>query len=289
MFKSLINLKIIKNFLLNELKKLYRCLLFAKPYIKRNFSVQVANEVNDQAPTKVNYNQQILLEKIFSKNPIVILNGPFIGMKYINRSNHSNLLPKIIGSYEEPIHRWILDILEQGRYTTIINVGCAEGYYAVGLVKSKSQPKVLAFDADNKALENARYLAKINDVSNSIKFFERFESSAITEILESNLCENILIFMDIEGEELNLLNTFQYPALLRCDVLVELHDCFYSGITEKLISYFSETHKIEIIVDYPYRINTYTFNGKEFSTEDILYMTDEKRPEKMRWLLAKIK
>jgi hypothetical protein len=63
-------------------------------------------------PIKVNYKEQIFLEKIYSKSPIVILNGPFKDMKYINTSNHSSLLPKIIGSYEEPIHRWILDILE---------------------------------------------------------------------------------------------------------------------------------------------------------------------------------
>src|SRR5690606_29129834 len=58
--------------------------------------------------------------------------GPFEGMKYLEQVAGSALLPKLIGSYESELHAALLDMTRRG-HRLIIDVGCAEGYYAVGM------------------------------------------------------------------------------------------------------------------------------------------------------------
>lgn len=231
-----------------------------------------------------------LFEKLYDGCLVRILNGPFKGMKYIDSSNGSQLLPKLVGCYEEPIHKWIYEIIEKGEYATIIDVGCAEGYYAVGFaIATKSKPKILAFDIDKHALENAKKLAKINSVSDAIYFRDKFNTSIIDEIYEANPNTQTLVFMDVEGAELDLLNPITGPAILRCDVLVELHDCFNPGLTERIIEYFQKTHYLEIVIDYPWRKRNYFLNSKDFTKEDEQLLFDERRPMAMRWMYATAK
>ena len=223
------------------------------------------------------------------KEEIYVLNGPFRGMKYLSTSNGSQLLPKLIGSYEEPIHNWIFNIINNPIYSVIVDVGCAEGYYAVGFARSQHRPQIFAFDIDNSALVNAKKLSVINGLSESIKFYNKFEFKALKNILNDNPNQKVLIFMDIEGDERNFLDTTKYPLIKECDILVELHDCFYPGLTQKINSFFSQTHNIEIVKDYPWREGVYSFNSKDFSSEETLFLFNENRPNGMSWMLAKKK
>lgn len=159
----------------------------------------------------------------------------------------------------------------------------------MGLSKAKSRPKILAFDVDKEALENAKKLAEINGVSGVICFHEVFEPSAVATLFEADSAMKALIFMDVEGAELDLLNTSKAPAILNCDVLVELHDCFCPSLTELIIEQFHESHRIKIVVDYPRGAEDYFLNGKIFSKEDVSFLLDERRPKGMRWMWAKRK
>lgn len=54
--------------------------------------------------------------------------------------------------------------------------------------------------------------------------------------------------MDIEGAEFHLLNPDQNPALLICDILVEVHDRpSDTTILDCLIVRFEQTHQLTII------------------------------------------
>lgn len=270
----------LKNYAPNWAKILYRELKKLTPNKKKR-----KQEIKNKALLKANKTNKII-KKIYREEQILVLNGPFKGMHYILASNGSQLLPKLLGSYEEPIHRWINEILANSNYTTIIDVGCAEGYYAVGFARANSKPNILAFDVDRSALTNAKGLAKINGVADSIQFAERFDGAAVSKILEADRNRKILIFMDVEGAELDLLDVNAHPSLLECDILVELHDCFISGLTEKIIGFFSSTHKIQIIVDYPWRYGMYVPEDLELPDDDLQFSLDEMRPKEMRWMLA---
>ena len=89
--------------------------------------------------------------------------GPFAGMRYITRSCGSKLAPKLIGCYERELHPAIEQIIA-GNYQRIIDIGCAEGYYAVGLAWKTNLP-VVAFDTNPDAHTYVKELAELNKVT----------------------------------------------------------------------------------------------------------------------------
>src|SRR6516164_11669035 len=76
--------------------------------------------------------RRVFYEKIYPGNAEPrILTGPFSGMAYLNTSDFGPIAPKWLGSYEMEIQDLVGELCGSG-YPTIVNVGSAEGYYAVG-------------------------------------------------------------------------------------------------------------------------------------------------------------
>src|SRR5262249_34123991 len=73
--------------------------------------------------------------------------GPFEGMEIIQSPywNDGNNISKLVGCYEYEIHSAIERAIER-RPATIINVGCAEGYYAIGFARRLPGSAAIAFD-----------------------------------------------------------------------------------------------------------------------------------------------
>ena len=69
---------------------------------------------------------------------------------------------KLLGTYESELTNTIL-AKKNIDYSAIVDIGCAEGYYAVGLGKM-FQTKVYAFDTNKEALRDCEAMAQINDV-----------------------------------------------------------------------------------------------------------------------------
>src|SRR5206468_9886250 len=87
-----------------------------------------------------------------------ILTGPFRGMLYLDEIVWGPIMPKWAGSYEMELQDIVARIGRDG-YDQILNIGCAEGYYAVGLALQDRRCNVLAFDPDPYARTQVRRLA----------------------------------------------------------------------------------------------------------------------------------
>lgn len=224
------------------------------------------------------------LSKIFGgEDKASVLNGPFKGMLYINNAYGSQLLPKIIGSYEEPIHHWIKEICKT-EYSSIIDVGCAEGYYAVGFKYLNKNSIVYGFDVNKSAISAASKLASLNKCD--VHFGENCSHLTLNELAG----QGTLLFCDIEGAELDLLDPNKAPSLRSTDILVEAHDCFIKNLSNVLIDRFYKTHSINIAIDYPFRVNVYELPAmNNLSDGDFHEFQDEKRPDKMSWIFMKAK
>ena len=110
------------------------------------------------------------ISKVFRELHSTVCHGPFKGMKYIKKSNSSALLPKLLGTYEQELHQVIEQIISE-EYQNIADIGCAEGYYAVGFAyKSRNRPgfQVYAYDINKDALQNLTKLSSLNSVSDKI-------------------------------------------------------------------------------------------------------------------------
>ncbi|EOZ95642.1 hypothetical protein A33Q_3004 [Indibacter alkaliphilus LW1] len=253
---------------------LYRRMLRNTPAFKRQMALmEKFRESNLQI-------QDNILQKLNLHQELKVVNGPFKGLNYIHKATGSMFFPKLIGSYEEPIHDWVYEIIGNSNYKKIIDIGCAEGYYAVGFAKKMPYANVTGSDINPEALKLAKQLAKLNEVNNI-----QFVGALSPEDLES-ICEvKTLIFCDIEGEEVRILDPIKVPMLTSCDILVEAHDCFVKGLTELLIHRFSKTHQIDLICDYPWRKMDYQLD--HLDEEEKKFLLNENRPENMRWLFMR--
>src|SRR5262245_4204461 len=87
----------------------------------------------------------LLAEVVASQTNFVVPYGPFLGLRCINASTGSTIVPRLLGSYEAELH----DTIEKlaGRdYRRVVNIGCGEGYYAVGLARRLPSARVFALD-----------------------------------------------------------------------------------------------------------------------------------------------
>jgi SAM-dependent methyltransferase len=220
-----------------------------------------------------------LLATVFN-NECIVHNGPFHGLKYITRSSGSAFLPKIMGSYEEPIHEWIDQVIRQS-YDLIIDVGCAEGYYTTGFASKAPDTKVVAYDIDTEAIQNAKELAMLNQVHNI-----EFKSECTHSELNSLCKENTLVFCDIEGFENMLLDPEKVPNLKHADMIIECHDFLIEGTTELLVSRFIKTHRIRIIVDYPGKLKQYQ-TPSAYTNQQFDRITNEYRQKGTKFMFLK--
>ena len=64
----------------------------------------------------------------------IVLSGPFAGMKYVNQSVGSMWFPKVLGTYELELASIIRGFC-LARPPSVVDIGAAEGYYAVGVAQ----------------------------------------------------------------------------------------------------------------------------------------------------------
>ena len=172
-----------------------------------------------------------------------VLNGPFAGLNYTRKAAGSALAPKLIGSYERELHPIWEQILRKN-YELVVDIGCAEGYYAVGLAKNlPGAPRVLAFDMDSEARLLCRELSIKNGVSSRVEVLGECDVAALKRVLKPRS----LVVCDCEGAEVDLLQIDEIEALRQSDILVELHDFLRPGVTPTLTERFASTHDIQLI------------------------------------------
>jgi hypothetical protein len=214
---------------------------------------------------------------------LVIRRGPFAGMLYVTESG-SRLLPKLIGCYEEELHSVLNDPILKTRYEQVINVGCGEGYYAVGLARRMPQVAVHAFDSNTVAQQLCKQLAVLNKVNNRITIGGKCDAEQLVRLTNYSNKRRTLIVCDVEGYEINLLKPELVPGLQYCDILVELHDFVKRDlqIPKTVMSRFADTH---VITHIPGTVrNPKNYSELEFlNAEEQQHAVSENRPELMEW------
>ena len=149
--------------------------------------------------------------------------------------------PKFLGTYEMELHGCIERAIELApRY--ILNVGCAEGFYAVGFAMRLPDSQIFAADADPKALRATLRNAKLNNVQSRVYGVGIVKPRQFDTYLKPDAS---LLVMDCEGAEFTLLNPDNDPILLRTHILVEVHPEFGSELD--IIARFTQTHRPKTI------------------------------------------
>jgi hypothetical protein len=236
------------------------------------------------------FDQRLFREAFYSGNRTPeVLTGPFRGMSYLDETVWGPITPKWAGTYELELDDIIDDIARHG-YDRIVNIGCAEGYYAVGLALLDRKPQLFAFDLDPFARGQARRLARLNGVSTRVRVFGKCTHFKLNELIT----RETLVVCDIEGHELVLLDPVKVPGLKEADLLIEIHEESDSagihGVEERFAGRFAGSHTIERRVSHDrenwIRDHQLLWQGK-VSRERMLKSLDEARSASQVWLWAR--
>jgi hypothetical protein len=170
--------------------------------------------------------------------------GPFAGMTYHDYAAvGSTLYPKLLGSYERELHQTVEDIVRLG-YETVVDIGAAEGYYAVGLAMRMPGAKVIAFEMHPAGQTAIRAMATRNGVSDRVRVLGIATRS---ELAALDVSGRVLVISDCEGAEYELLESDSVPWLRDADLLIEVHQFHGIDGRAELGRRFRATHDIEPI------------------------------------------
>lgn len=179
----------------------------------------------------------------------VVQAGPFRGMRYVLESLGSPLTPKLVGSYEAEIHPAIEEICAGGGAIRIVDIGCDEGYYVVGMALRMPLARIYGFDINQSSQEKCRQLARMNGVEDRIEVAGACTAERLSEILRPG----DLVICDCEGCEYALMDPAKSPVLASVNLIVELHDSDFLDldITPAILSRFRNSHSVELVTTGP--------------------------------------
>ncbi len=217
----------------------------------------------------------------------IVQSGPFAGMELCDEvSWHGgDLTPKLLGCYEQELHPAIM-ALKDSAPDRVVNVGCAEGYYTVGLARFLPSTTVFAFDLDEQAQTLCRRAATLNKVAERVHVSGACHPGDLQALCAPDT--KTLLVIDCEGGELQLLDPNQAPALAKCNIIVECHDFIIRTISETLKGRFSPTHTIQQVREGA-RDPAALPILRNLSTLDRWLAVCENRPEVMTWLVMTVK
>lgn len=200
-----------------------------------------------------------------------VQSGPFAGL-VLPPTPARRIGPLLAGTHEHELHA-VVETMLSTRPRTVVCIGAAEGYYALGLARRLPQSRVIAFEAAEARRRRLMEGAARNRVVDRLDI----RGLATVDTLPTSFDT---VISDCEGAELWLLRPERAPALRTAAVLVEAHDFLFAGITDILVRRFAPTHDIARIP----ATSPLAPALPGFTEEEARRLVAEPRPTGMVWL-----
>jgi hypothetical protein len=214
----------------------------------------------------------------------IVQHGFFKGLKYPSfQSCGSSIFPKLFGSYEYELYSTLLKF-EGNNYSEIIDIGCAEGFYAVGLALKFPNAGIYAYDIDRKALEYCKLMAFENKVADRVNL----GSCCTTETLRNfHFTGRGLIVCDCEGYERELFSDANISSFKLTDLIIELHTFVHQDVKDYLVSLFENSHNYTLITSHDNNRKMLDFKPYLNNMNKAVHLKaiEEGRPTTMDWLI----
>ena len=234
-------------------------------------------DVNELLRALNRWRARVLANTFLAREGARILNGPFAGMAYVTQATEGALVPRLLGTYESELHPYLAAFAKAG-LDAVIDVGCAEGYYAVGIARAMPEVTVYAHDIDERARAACADLAAKNGVAERVVIGGEFKPQDFA----AHAGKRVLVMVDAEGAELDILEPV--PALAGMNIIVETHDIIRPGARATLMQRFGPTHDI-VRVDQQAKVLDYPWWLKDLPHLDQLLAVWEWRAGPTPWLV----
>jgi len=173
--------------------------------------------------------------------------GPFSGLiltDYIwNRVNVGN---RLLGLYEKEVLQSLYKV--PASHKTLVDMGAADGYFAIGCLIANMFNKVYCFESSPDAQKKLFDNASLNHVQDRIEIFglatKKFPFELQGKGVDISKC---VVLCDIEGGEFEVFDENTLKALKGAVIIIEIHDWHkngiggYSRLRERVGKYFNIT------------------------------------------------
>ena len=215
----------------------------------------------------------------------VVKYGPFKGLKLVRETwwGESDLGSQCLGLYEMEILNFLKEV-ERDDYKSFIDIGAADGYYAIGMLVSGKVSKCICYEKSESGRRVIMENWKANGSLGELKLYPEANFKGISS-LDPVVLNKALVLIDIEGAEFDLLDEMLLYILRKSTLILEIHNWvknfedLYVNLLERANKFFD----IEVIEHLDRPINQ-IFELQELSDDNRNLLVSEGRPSLMRFL-----
>ena len=270
----------------------FRILRFFSALKKDGFSwtiVKIFLRILKQ-PNEIQRAKNKVLNKIILEHGYQVAYGIFKGMKLSKNSywSKNDFITHILGVYEKHVLKKIIEFSNKGN-NLFIDIGAADGYFAIGMAFSETFKKIYAFEIDEEGRRSLNRNIENNLCKDKVVVDIEANFETLKEIVDKN--KSAVILIDIEGSEFDLLDNKLLKLLSNCYIVCELHPTLSANGFEKqkmLINNAKAFFDVSIIQRESYCPNKFS-ELNEFTDEERLIAFGEGRENNMNWLILEPK
>lgn len=182
------------------------------------------------------------------KNNFTVQNGVFKNLK-INKNiswGRGDIASKIYGLYENKIQKKIKEL----KKPILIDIGAADGFFAIGCLHSKLSKYCYAFEQNETSRLALHKTAELNNVANQISIMGKVDNQVFLSSLPDDLDLSMAVILcDIEGEEYNFFSETILKKLQKCNLIIEIHTEETNSKEADLIKSAKKYFNVNIILD----------------------------------------
>lgn len=242
-----------------------------------------SNQVSDVVSEKRVRVNKLIQERTSS----IVQTGLFRGMLLLDTSNRGDgdIGPKLLGLYEQELHAPLLQLTSTHSYDSIVDIGAAEGYFAVGMARLVPQATIFAYDTDQLSLGILKRNAALNGCEDRILCGGACDAGMLRDIASRH--QRTLAIIDCEGYEKVLISELDLIGIAgKIDIVVECHDLWDATISATIRQKMSLTHDVEVLPASGRNPNQFKFLD-HLPDLDRWIAVWERRGARMDWLVCR--
>lgn len=250
---------------------------FKKKFINKNYFYHTFAGIIRKIfniKSEITYRREKISDDLFVKCRGVIKYGYLKGV-YLNANNNWGRQDKasmLLGLYEKEVLDKIVLLSKNKKY--FIDIGAADGYYAVGLIKKNYFQRCFCFEMTKNGREIIRENSILNSIEDKISIFGEIKNS-LSLFINQKIIDQSFLLIDIEGSEFDLLTDKFLNEIKMCNTIIELHDHLVKNGDKKLKDLIKKLNKY-------FKLSFFNSQGRNPSQfKELNYLTDNDK-----WLIC---
>ena len=154
-------------------------------------------------------------------------------------------VPHLAGTFEAELLHPVIEAMVKSQPSLFVNIGAADGYYAVGMRLRLPDSQVITFEADPVRFRICSRVARLNGTKIDLRALCTVEALAALDTTDAT------VLCDVDGAEMELIDPERVGWLRTATLLIEVHEAFAPGVTDALRERLEPTHSLESIERRP--------------------------------------